>query len=116
MHPEMAKSLWSKATERVEWLEKGLKEIKNISKDLGVQILAQSILDGEPTTADEFNKESIEEMNKTIKETPEYQLGKRLLGGDTGIDADYQDGGEWERETGIDYNYYDENNERYIDD
>ena len=53
---------------------------------------------GEPTTADEFNKESIDEMNKAIKETPEYKLGKRVFGGDTGIDADY----------------YDENSEKYI--
>ena len=61
--------------------------------------------DGEPTTADEYNKESIDEMNESIKETPEYQLGKRMLrdvsmqfGGDTGTDADY----------------YDENNEEYV--
>ena len=61
--------------------------------------------DGEPTTADEYNKESIDEMNESIKETPEYQLGKRMLrdvsmqfGGDTGTDADY----------------YDENNEEHI--
>ena len=53
---------------------------------------------GEPTTADEFNKESIDKMNKAIKETPEYKLGKRVFGGDTGIDADY----------------YDENSEKYI--
>ena len=50
-------------------------------------------------------KQSVDEMNESIKETPEYKLGKRMLrdvsmqfGGDTGIDADY----------------YDENNERYI--
>ena len=61
--------------------------------------------DGEPTTADEYNKESIDEMNEAVKETPEYQLGKRMLrdvsmqfGGDTGTDADY----------------YDENNEEHI--
>jgi len=39
---------------------------------------------------------------------------KKQFGGDTGIDADFQDGGEWERETGIDCNYYDENSEKYI--
>ena len=50
-------------------------------------------------------KQSVDEMNEAIKETPEYKLGKRMLrdvsmqfGGDTGIDADY----------------YDENNEKYI--
>ena len=61
---------------------------------------------GEPTTADEHNKvyisdvnkEIVDEMNKAIKETPEYKLGKRVFGGDTGIDADY----------------YDENSEKYI--
>ena len=54
--------------------------------------------DGEPTTADEYNKESIDKTNEAIKETPEYQLGKRMLrdvsmqfGGDTGTDADYYD-------------------------
>ena len=61
---------------------------------------------GEPTTADEHNKvyisevnkEIVDEMNKAIKETPEYKLGKKVFGGDTGIDADY----------------YDENSEKYI--
>ena len=50
-------------------------------------------------------KQSVDEMNEAIKETPEYKLGKRMLrdvsmqfGGDTGIDADY----------------YDENSEKYI--
>ena len=59
--------------------------------------------DGEPTTADEYNYEhdqlnEIKEMDKAIKETPEYKLGKKVFGGDTGTDADY----------------YDENNEEYI--
>ena len=69
----------------------------------------------EPTTADEFNtmqedeklvfeeqfnKESVDKMNKAIKETPEYKLGKKIFGGDTGTDADY----------------YDENDERYLND
>ena len=60
--------------------------------------------DGEPTTADEHNKvyiqdlETVDKMNKAIKETPEYKLGKKVFGGDTGTDADY----------------YDENNEEYI--
>ena len=62
--------------------------------------------DGEPTTADEHNKvyisdvnkEIVDEMNEAIKETPEYKLGKKIFGGDTGTDADY----------------YNENNEEYI--
>ena len=61
--------------------------------------------DGEPTTADEYNYEhdqlnEIKEMDKAIKETPEYKLGKKIFGGDTGTDADY----------------YDENDERYLND
>jgi len=54
--------------------------------------------DREPTTADEYNKESIDEMNEAIKETPEYKLGKEIFGGDTGTDADY----------------YNDNDEEYI--
>ena len=77
--------------------------------------IVTAALDGETTTADEHNKvyisdvnkEIVDEMNEAVKETPEYQLGKRMLrdvsiqfGGDTGVDADY----------------YDENNEEYVDD
>ena len=75
----------------------------------------QQFHEGEPTTADEFNtmqedeklvfeeqfnKEYVDKINKTIKETPEYKLGKKVFGGDTGTDADY----------------YDENDERYLND
>jgi len=58
----------------------------------------QQFHEGEPTTADEYNKEWVDIMNKAVKETPEYKLGKKVFGGDTGTDADY----------------YDENNEEYI--
>ena len=47
---------------RIEWLENGLKEIANGRDDMnGVYIKqqAQSILDGEPTTADEYNNDFI---------------------------------------------------------
>jgi len=54
--------------------------------------------DEEPTTADKYNKEYVDEMNEAIKETPEYKLGKKIFGGDTGTDADY----------------YNEDNEEYI--
>jgi hypothetical protein len=65
----------------------------------------QKFHEGEPTTADEYNYEhdqlnEIKEMDKAIKETPEYKLGKKVFGGDTGTDADY----------------YDENDERYLND
>ena len=45
---------------RIEWLEKGMKELINhysyntVPKE--VRDIAQSYLDGEPTTADEFNE------------------------------------------------------------
>ena len=101
MHPETAKSLWDKATKRVEWLEEGLKDIikwingRNPISISEIEDVAQAILDGEPTTADE--------MNKAIKKTPEYNAGKNIMkiyqfGGDTGIDADY----------------YDENSEKFL--
>ena len=74
----------------------------------------QQFHEGEPTTADEFNtmqedeklvfeeqfnKEYVDKMNKAIKETPEYKLGKKVFSG------------KWKEE-----NYYDENDERYIND
>ena len=102
---------------RVNWLERGLKEIIHCSEirdNYGmIEDIAKSSLNGETTTADEHNKvyisdvnkEIVDEMNEAVKETPEYKLGKRMLrdvsmqfGGDTGTDADY----------------YDENNEEYI--
>ena len=44
--------------QRIEWLEKGLKEIANGREDMNPLYLkqkAQAILDGEPTTADAYN-------------------------------------------------------------
>ena len=54
---------------RIEWLENGLKEIANGRDDMnGIYIKqqAQSILDGEPTTADEHNVVRISDVNKEI--------------------------------------------------
>jgi len=47
---------------RVRWLEKGLKLIIKLANDdeSGLVMAAQSILDGEPTTADEHNKNFIQ--------------------------------------------------------
>jgi len=114
MHPETAKSLWDEATKRVEWLEEGLKDIikwisgRNPISISEIEYAAQAILDGEPTTADEYNYEhdqlnEIDDMNEAIKKTPEYKAGKNIMkiyqfGGDTGIDADY----------------YDENSEKFL--
>ena len=59
---------------RIEWLENGLKEIVNGRDDMnGIYIKrqAQLILDGEPTTADEYNTSPentvrISDINKEI--------------------------------------------------
>ena len=54
---------------RIEWLENGLKEIANGRDDMnGIYIKqqAQSILDGEPTTADEYN--TMQEDEKLVYE------------------------------------------------
>ena len=42
---------------RIDWLEKGLKQIAGGWSEYDWGKEAQSILDGEPTTADEFNEE-----------------------------------------------------------
>ena len=55
---------------RIEWLEKGLKEIANGRDDMNpiyVKQQAQSILDGEPTTADEYNAKAKIELEKVNK-------------------------------------------------
>ena len=62
--------------ERIEWLEKGLKEITEQIEhgyDGGDEIenlkqIAQSYLDGEPTTADEYNEAEIQEGEDLMKE------------------------------------------------
>tara|TARA_R100000353_G_scaffold126625_1_gene89913 strand:+ start:965 stop:1216 length:252 start_codon:yes stop_codon:yes gene_type:complete len=66
---------------RVEWLEKGLKEIiEQIEHgyDGGDEIenlkqIAQSYLDGEPTTADEFNEAQIQEGEELMKEYGDHE-------------------------------------------
>ena len=68
--PQIAKPITSLEQElelRIEWLEKGLKEIEN--KKLGLYDMIQSILDGEPTTADEHNwdRDREERINKESK-------------------------------------------------
>ena len=48
---------------KIRWLEKGLKliiKIANTGEDSGIVMTAQAILDGEPTTADEHNKNFIQ--------------------------------------------------------
>lgn len=87
--PQIAEQITSLEQElelRIEWLEKGLKEIANGRDDMnGIYIKqqAQSILDGEPTTADEHNtgviklddeyhakaKINLEKVEKALKNT-----------------------------------------------
>ena len=70
--PQIAKPITSLEQElelRIEWLENGLKEIANGRDDMNpiyVKQQAQSILDGEPTTADEHNVVYISDINKEI--------------------------------------------------
>jgi len=42
---------------RIEWLEKGLKEMYKSTTIKNIQDTITSILDGEPTTADRYNEE-----------------------------------------------------------
>ena len=67
MQPErnirMITSCYDEALDRIKWLENGLKEIIKISKNMNISSdesrivhIVQSTLDGEPTTADEYNE------------------------------------------------------------
>ena len=70
--PQIAEPITSLEQElelRIEWLEKGLKEIANGRDDMnGIYIKqqAQAILDGEPTTADEYNDEEDVQLGASI--------------------------------------------------
>ena len=90
MHPEVITSLYEEAERRVEWLEKGLKEIVNANvSTLYIKQKAQSILDGEPTTADEYNEDTMQEDEILMyEEEHKHRPLPAQFGGDTGIDAD----------------------------
>ena len=103
MYPKYGEHAQPSNRENMEYLKKQLYPLYDVvprSREALYEwgIVKERQSDGEPTTADEYNKESIDEMNEAIKETPEYKLGKKVFGGDSGTDADY----------------YDENNEEYI--
>ena len=53
---------------RVSWLEKGLKLVIKIAndKESGLVMAAQAVLDGEPTTADEYNDEEDVQLGASI--------------------------------------------------
>ncbi len=76
---EIVTSLEQELQMRIDWLEKGLKEIiKNMlgkpmkSRDHTDAIIilgmARTYLDGEPTTADEYNESQIQEGEELMKE------------------------------------------------
>ena len=70
--PQIAEQITSLEQElelRIEWLEKGLKEIANGRDDMNPLYLkqqAQATLDGEPTTADEYNDEEDVQLGASI--------------------------------------------------
>ena len=108
MYPKYGEHAQPSNRENMEYLKKQLYPLYDVvprSREALHEwgIVNERESDGEPTTADEYNYEhdqlnEIKEMDKAIKETPEYKLGKKVFGGDSGTDADY----------------YDENNEEYI--
>ena len=63
--------------ERVKWLEEGLNKLINHYSYNTVQKeardIAQSYLDGEPTTADEFNEAQIQEGEELMKEYGDHE-------------------------------------------
>ena len=59
---------------RVRWLEKGLKEIK--SKTLHLDDMIQAVLDGEPTTADEYNAKSVIKLDDEYHAKAKIELEK----------------------------------------
>ena len=78
--PQIAEQITSLEQElelRIEWLEKGLKEIANGRDDMNPLYLkqqAQAILDGEPTTADKYN--TMKEDEKLVFEDDMRQYEK----------------------------------------
>ena len=72
---------------KVEIYVRALQQIAKASDQdnpIALRNRARIALEQEPTTADKIN-----EMNEAIKSTPEYQVGKKIFGGDTGTDADF---------------------------
>ncbi len=84
MQPErkirMITSCYEEALDRIKWLEDGLKEMVNWARlDKETVEFAQSILDGEPTTADEYNESQELELSELIKDNPnDMALGSKV--------------------------------------
>jgi len=69
---EIVTSLEQELQMRINWLEEGLNKLINhysyTTVPREVRHIAQSYLDGEPTTADEFNEAQIQEGEELMKE------------------------------------------------
>ena len=94
--PQIAEPITSLEQElelRIEWLEKGLKEIADGRDDMNpiyVKQQAQSILDGEPTTADEYNDEEDVQLGASIVKSNDEVSGVFISDGEI-KDIDYLD-------------------------
>ena len=76
--------------DRIKWLENGLKEIIKISKNMNISSdesrivhIVQSTLDGEPTTADEYNEsqeiEGIELKQELKSQYSDIDIAKSMI-------------------------------------
>jgi len=65
---EMVTSKEQEMQMRIDWLEKGLKEIIEQEGYINMKTIAQFTLDGEPTTADEYNESQIQEGQELMEE------------------------------------------------
>ena len=65
---EMVTSKEQELQMRIDWLELGLKKIIEHSLDEIIKEMAQAYLDGEPTTADEYNESQIQESQELMEE------------------------------------------------
>ena len=83
--PQIAEQITSLEQElelRIEWLEKGLKEIANGRDDMNPLYLkqqAQAILDGEPTTADKYNAKAKLELEKVNRGLDTMKEDEKLV-------------------------------------
>tara|TARA_R110002051_G_scaffold3527_2_gene19009 strand:+ start:4658 stop:5092 length:435 start_codon:yes stop_codon:yes gene_type:complete len=69
---------------RIKWLEKGLKLIADGRDDMNpiyIKQQAQSILDGEPTTADEYNDEQDVQLGASIVKSNDEVSGVFMVDG-----------------------------------
>ena len=87
MQPErkirMITSCYDEALDRIKWLELGLKMVIKHSLDKEVKQMAQAYLDGEPTTADEYNEsqeiEGIELKQELKSQYSDIDIAKSMI-------------------------------------